>query len=99
MGFYDTPADLSAKSWTVMRFSETEQNGKLEWLIRKAGWSHGENPGCRRPAPSLGEIIKAAKGLGVSRGKTHLVGVSLLRGAGFIFPAPKKSKPGCKITP
>ncbi len=35
VGVYDNPADLSAKSWTVMRFSETEQNGKLEWLIRK----------------------------------------------------------------
>jgi hypothetical protein len=34
---YDNPADLSAKSWTVMRFSETDQNGKLEWLIRKDG--------------------------------------------------------------
>lgn len=35
VGVYDNPADLSAKSWTVMRFTETEQNGKLEWLIRK----------------------------------------------------------------
>ena len=29
VGVYDNPADLSAKSWTVMRFSETEQNGKM----------------------------------------------------------------------
>ncbi len=27
VGVYDNPADLSAKSWTVMRFTETEQNG------------------------------------------------------------------------
>mgnify|MGYP002660307457 FL=1 len=40
VGVYDNPADLSAKSWTVMRFSETEQNGKLEWLIRKDGCMH-----------------------------------------------------------
>ena len=39
-GVYDNPADLSAKSWTVMRFSETDQNGKLEWLIRKDGCMH-----------------------------------------------------------
>ena len=35
VGVYDNPADLTAKSWTVMRFSEVEQNDKLEWLIRK----------------------------------------------------------------
>ena len=36
VGVYDNPADLTAKSWTVMRFSEVEQNDKLEWLIQ--GW-------------------------------------------------------------
>ena len=46
VGVYDNPADLSAKSWTVMRFTETEQNGKLEWLIRKDGCMHCEDPGC-----------------------------------------------------
>lgn len=44
VGVYDNPADLSAKSRTVMRFSETEQNGKLEWLIRKDGCMHCEEP-------------------------------------------------------
>ena len=29
IGVYDNPNDLSAKSWTVMRFSEVEQNDKL----------------------------------------------------------------------
>ena len=28
VGVYDNPADLTAKSWTVMRFSEVEQNDK-----------------------------------------------------------------------
>jgi formate dehydrogenase iron-sulfur subunit len=36
-GCTTNPADLTAKSWTVMRFSEVEQNDKLEWLIRKDG--------------------------------------------------------------
>ncbi len=40
IGVYDNPNDLSAKSWTVMRFSEVEQNDKLEWLIRKDGCMH-----------------------------------------------------------
>ena len=46
VGVYDNPADLTAKSWTVMRFSEVEQNDKLEWLIRKDGCMHCADPGC-----------------------------------------------------
>ncbi len=30
VGVYDNPADLTAKSWTVMRFSEVEEYGRLE---------------------------------------------------------------------
>ena len=63
VGVYDTPADLSAKSWTVMRFSETEQNGKLEWLIRKDGCMHCEDPGCLKACPSAGAIIQYANGI------------------------------------
>ena len=45
VGVYDNPADLSAESWTVMRFSEVETKSlneemKLEWLIRKDGCMH-----------------------------------------------------------
>ena len=63
VGVYDNPADLSAKSWTVMRFSETEQNGKLEWLIRKDGCMHCEEPGCLKACPSAGAIIQYANGI------------------------------------
>ena len=35
VGVYDNPADLTAKSLTVIAFSEVEQNDKLEWLIRR----------------------------------------------------------------
>ncbi|MGL5630860.1 MAG: 4Fe-4S dicluster domain-containing protein, partial [Azovibrio sp.] len=40
VGIYDNPLDLTENSWTVMRYSEVEQNGKLEWLIRKDGCMH-----------------------------------------------------------
>lgn len=63
VGVYDNPADLSAKSWTVMRFSETEQNGKLEWLIRKDGCMHCAEPGCLKACPSAGAIIQYANGI------------------------------------
>ena len=52
VGVCDNPADPTAKSWTVMRFSEVEQNDKLEWLIRKDGCMHCADPGCLKACPS-----------------------------------------------
>lgn len=46
-----------------MRFSETEQNGKLEWLIRKDGCMHCAEPGCLKACPSAGAIIQYANGI------------------------------------
>lgn len=62
-GVYDNPSDLSAKSWTVMRFSEVEENGRLEWLIRKDGCMHCSDPGCLKSCPSAGAIIQYANGI------------------------------------
>lgn len=63
VGVYDNPVDLTAQAWTVMRFAETEENGKLEWLIRKDGCMHCEDPGCLKACPSPGAIIKYANGI------------------------------------
>ena len=63
IGVYDNPNDLSAKSWTVMRFSEVEQNDKLEWLIRKDGCMHCSDPGCLKACPAEGAIIQYANGI------------------------------------
>ncbi len=72
-GVYDNPLDLSAKSWTVMRFSETTQNGKLEWLIRKDGCMHCADPGCLKACPSAGAIIQYANGI-VDFQSEHCIG-------------------------
>ena len=45
-GSYQNPHDLTENSWTLMRFAEHEQNGTLEWLIRKDGCMHCADPGC-----------------------------------------------------
>ncbi len=50
IGVYDNPLDLDAKAWTVMRFSETKEHGRLEWLIRKDGCMHCTDPGRRHRA-------------------------------------------------
>ncbi|HMV54713.1 MAG TPA: formate dehydrogenase subunit beta [Rhodocyclaceae bacterium] len=64
IGVYDNPADLSPSSWTVMRFFEVEpQAGNLEWLIRKDGCMHCEDPGCLKACPSPGAIVQYGNGI------------------------------------
>ena len=64
VGVYDNPADLSAASWTVMRYSEVElEPGKLEWLIRKDGCMHCAEPGCLKACPAPGAIIQYSNGI------------------------------------
>ena len=63
VGVYDNPTDLTESSWTVMRFSEVEQDNKLEWLIRKDGCMHCSDPGCLKSCPAPGAIIQYANGV------------------------------------
>ncbi len=63
-GSYNNPTDLTDKSWTVMKFDEYENaNGNLEWLIRKDGCMHCEDPGCLKACPSPGAIVQYANGI------------------------------------
>ena len=63
-GIYDNPVDLTDQSWTVMRFAEFKNpDGKLEWLIRKDGCMHCEDPGCLKACPSPGAIVKYGNGI------------------------------------
>jgi len=63
VGSYQTPHDLTANSWTLMRFAEVEENGHLEWLIRKDGCMHCADPGCLKACPSPGAIIQFKNGI------------------------------------
>ncbi|PWC42380.1 formate dehydrogenase subunit beta [Azospirillum sp. TSO22-1] len=63
VGVYDNPTDLSSQAWTVMRFAEVEENGKLEWLIRKDGCMHCTEPGCLKACPSPGAIVQFKNGI------------------------------------
>ena len=63
-GTYDNPRDLTDQSWTVMRYAEVESEERgLEWLIRKDGCMHCEDPGCLKACPAPGAIIKYANGI------------------------------------
>jgi formate dehydrogenase iron-sulfur subunit len=64
VGVYDNPVDLTDQSWTVMRFAEVQRaDGNLDWLIRKDGCMHCEDPGCLKACPAPGAIVKYANGI------------------------------------
>ena len=63
-GSYDNPADLDPGTWTLMRFTEWDNDkGDLEWLIRKDGCMHCEDPGCLKACPAPGAIVQYANGI------------------------------------
>jgi len=65
VGVYDNPHDLTPTMFTLMRFTEWEnpQSGNLEWLIRKDGCMHCEDPGCLKACPAPGAIVQYANGI------------------------------------
>ena len=85
-GHLDNPPDLTAKSWTVMRFSEVEDDGNLEWLIRKDGCMHCADPGCLEACPSPGAIVQYANGI-VDFVEENCIGCGYcIRGCPFDIP-------------
>jgi formate dehydrogenase iron-sulfur subunit len=64
-GVYDNPLDLTPESLTVMRFTEwvNPETQNLEWLIRKDGCMHCEDPGCLKACPAPGAIVQYSNGI------------------------------------
>lgn len=89
-GSYQNPPDLTADSWTLMRFTETEQNGTLEWLIRKDGCMHCQDPGCLKACPSPGAIVQYSNGI-VDFHQENCIGCGYCI-AGCPFNVPRISK-------
>lgn len=93
-GSYQNPHDLTENSWTLMRFAEHEQNGTLEWLIRKDGCMHCADPGCLKACPSPGAIIQYSNGI-VDFQAEHCIGCGYCV-AGCPFDVPRISKKDSK---
>src|SRR5246127_2340043 len=90
-GVYDNPRDLTEHSWTVMRFTEYENpKGDLEWLIRKDGCMHCEDPGCLKACPSPGAIVQYTNGI-VDFHEENCIGCGYCI-AGCPFNIPRLSK-------
>ena len=96
VGVYDNPADLTPESWTVMRFTEHENDdGNLEWLIRKDGCMHCEDPGCLKACPSPGAIVQYANGI-VDFHEENCIGCGYCI-TGCPFDVPRISKKDNKV--
>ena len=65
VGVYENPHDLTSDMFTLMRFTEYEnpQTGDFEWLIRKDGCMHCEDPGCLKSCPAPGAIVQYSNGI------------------------------------
>ena len=87
IGVYDNPIDLTPESWTVMKFYEVEPDGgDLEWLIRKDGCFHCEDPGCLKACPAPGAIVKYDNGI-VDFISEHCIGCGYcVKGCPFDVP-------------
>jgi formate dehydrogenase iron-sulfur subunit len=95
VGVLDNPSDLTAESWTVMRFAEHEENGKLEWLIRKDGCMHCADPGCLKACPAPGAIVKYSNGI-VDFHEENCIGCGYCI-TGCPFNIPRISKKDSKV--
>ncbi|MBV8093388.1 MAG: formate dehydrogenase subunit beta [Acetobacteraceae bacterium] len=63
-GTYTNPHDLSHDQFTLMRFDEwVNDEGDLEWLIRKDGCMHCTDPGCLKACPAPGAIVQYSNGI------------------------------------
>jgi len=64
-GVYDNPPDLTPNMFTVMRYTEwvNPETDNLEWLIRKDGCMHCEDPGCLKACPAPGAIVQYSNGI------------------------------------
>ncbi|MGF6854984.1 formate dehydrogenase subunit beta [Paraburkholderia sp. CI3] len=91
VGVYDNPPDLTEHSWTVMRFAEYENSaGDIEWLIRKDGCMHCEDPGCLKACPAPGAIVQYTNGI-VDFHQENCIGCGFCI-AGCPFDIPRMSK-------
>jgi formate dehydrogenase iron-sulfur subunit len=64
-GVMENPHDLTPATWTLMRYTEYDnpESGNLEWLIRKDGCMHCQDPGCLKACPAPGAIVQYSNGI------------------------------------
>ena len=81
--------------FTVMRFTEwvNPETQNLEWLIRKDGCMHCEDPGCLKACPAPGAIVQYSNGI-VDFDHEKCIGCGYcIKGCPFDIPAHLRGRP------
>jgi formate dehydrogenase iron-sulfur subunit len=60
---YQTMPSTEWNFWNLIRFNEVENDGNLQWLMRKDQCMHCEEPGCLIACPADGAIVQYTNGI------------------------------------
>ncbi|MBM3237468.1 formate dehydrogenase [Candidatus Poribacteria bacterium] len=70
-GTFQNPPDLSAVTWTLVRFKEVSNNGKMSWNFFKDQCRHCLEPPCKLSSTVNGSIIQDETGAVIYTKKTR----------------------------
>ena len=71
---YQTMPDTAWNFWNLIRFNEVENDdGQLQWLMRKDQCMHCADPGCLEACPADGAIVQYQNGI-VDFNQEHCIG-------------------------
>jgi formate dehydrogenase iron-sulfur subunit len=85
-GSFQSHRDLSPDTWLLMRFTEVEVGGQLNWFIKKDACLHCEEPGCLLACPAPGAIVQYENGI-VDFNQANCIGCQLcVSGCPFDIP-------------
>jgi len=62
-GTYQTLPATTANFWNLITFSEHEEEGAFQWLMRKDQCMHCAEPGCLVACPAPGAIVQYSNGI------------------------------------
>ncbi len=87
-GDYQTQPDLTFDFWNLIKFTETERDGQLSWLMSKYQCMHCVDPGCLKACPAPGAIFVRDNGT-VDFAEEHCIGCGYCI-AGCPFDVPRR---------